>query len=306
MLRVTVAAGLVLAVSSASLAQGDAGEQAASPRIEYKLANVVAKVNNHAITDDQLYQRLFTAHGAQVLGQMISELLVEDEAAARGILITDKDLDARVSELAAGFPSSEEFAGWLASQRLTPEDVKAQVRLGMLQEQVIIAARQITVTPKEVEEFFKANEERLATPEQYHLRHIVVPTEAEMQEVLVALEAGADFAKLAALKSRDEATKDSGGDLGFVPLSVLAPQLQEAVSGLKAGEVSPVVATDFGLHVITLEETKAAVPAVLDKKTRADLEAFLRKSEIDAAMPEFMKELHAKATVSFSGVAKGP
>ncbi|MBN1423396.1 peptidyl-prolyl cis-trans isomerase [Candidatus Fermentibacteria bacterium] len=295
-----------LVVPACVLAQGEAGEKTDSPRIEYKLANVVAKVNDHVITDDQLYQRMFKTYGAQVLGQMISELLVQDEAASLNIQIKDQDLDARVSELTAGYSSPEEFDTWLASQRMTMDDVKAQVRLGMLQEKVIIEAREIGITTDEVDEFFEANKDQLGIPPQYHLRHILVPTEAEIQEVLVALQAGADFAKLAALKSHDAGSRDKGGDLGFVSLSALAPQLQEALAGVEQGEISPVAATDFGFHVLKVEEIKPAVPAVLDKKTRSDLEAFLLKSKVDAAMPEYMQALHAKATVSLSGVAKSP
>jgi foldase protein PrsA len=303
---IVIATLILTLASSMALAQGEAKEDTSATKIEYKLANVVAKVNDRVITDDQLYQRLFKLYGAQVLGQMISEMLVEDEAEARGVSVSDKELAARLAELRTGFADTTEFSNWLVSQRLTTDDLMRQLRLGMLQEQVIVAARGLTVTPQEVDTFFTVNKERLGTPELFHCSHILVPTEAEAEEVVIALEAGADFAKLASLKSQDPATKDQGGDIGFVALAALAPELQQAVSSLEAGATSGVVASNAGFHTIKLMEKKAAVPAVLDKKMREELTKGILKAKVDAAMPELMRELQSKASISLSGVAGSP
>ncbi|MCU0613082.1 MAG: peptidyl-prolyl cis-trans isomerase, partial [Candidatus Eisenbacteria bacterium] len=213
-------------------AQVTATGDTAGAAAQYKLANVVARVNGHVITDDLLYQRLFRLHGAQVLGQMISEMLVEDEARAQSIEIPEKDLDARFAEFTHGFATPADLENWLRQQGLRREDVKAQLRLGMLQEGIVTHARGLSVTPEEVAAFFEQNKDRLGTPEHYRLRHILLASQAEAEEALIALQAGADFAKLAALKSQDAATKDAGGDLGFLTLAALAPELQQALAEL--------------------------------------------------------------------------
>jgi len=297
---------LVSVVSSAAVAQVEAKEDTAATKVEYKLANVVAKVNDRVVTDDQLYQRLFRLYGAQVLGQIVNEMLIEDAAQTQHVDIPANELDARYGEFKGGFPGQADFENWMRSQGMREEDLKAQLKLGMLQERLIISTRDLSVNTEEVEAFFAENTDRLGVPEMFHLSHILVPTQAEADAVVIALEAGADFAKLATLKSQDPATKDKGGDIGFVALAALAPELQQAVSSLEVEATSGVVSSNAGFHVIKLVEKKAAVPTVLDKKMREELTKGIMKAKVDAAMPEVMQELHAAATISLSGVAGTP
>lgn len=297
---------VTIVIPMTALSQSDAEGDTASTHIEYKLANVVAKVNDHVITDDQLYQRMFRLQGAQVLGQMINELLIEDAAQSQNVEIPQKELDARFEELKGGFQSEEDFENWKRSQGLRDEDLKDQIKLGMLQERVIINARGLQVTEEEVKNFFDENKDRLGTPELFRCSHILVPTQAEADEVAIALEAGADFAKLASLKSQDAATKETGGDIGFVALAALAPELRQAVAELEVGAVSGVVSTNAGFHVIKLVEKTPAVAAEFDKAMKQEISQALLKSKVDAAMPEVMRELHENAKISISGVAGSP
>lgn len=298
--------GVMLLVALAPCGVWAQSETAAAPEVTYKLDTVVAKVNDHLITHDQLCERMFRLYGQQAVGQMINELLIEDAARAQSIEVSDKDLDARYAEFKGGFATDADLEGWLRAQGMREGDLRAQLRLGMLQERVVVKARTLTVTQSEVEEFFTQNKDRLGTPEQLRLSHIVVPTEDEANEVVIALESGADFAKLAARKSRDSATKDKGGDIGYVAAGALAPQLQEAIASLEVGATTGVIATDAGFHVMKLMEKKPAVPAVLDKKLKDELTRGLLKAKVDAALPEVMRELAASAVISISGVAATP
>ena len=91
---------------------------------------------------------------------------------------------------------------------------------------------------------------------EYNAAHILVETEEEAQEVLAALEDGADFADLARDRSRDPGSAANGGDLGWFGLGRMVPAFEEAVVGLAPGETSAPIETQFGWHVVRLLDSR--------------------------------------------------
>ena len=109
--------------------------------------------------------------------------------------------------------------------------------------------------------------------EQVRARHILVADEAAAQTVVERLEAGDDFAALATELSTDNSTKEAGGDLGFFPRGVMVPEFEATAFSLAVGATSPPVQTQFGYHVIRVEEREAQArdtrpPAATDQGQR--------------------------------------
>lgn len=129
---------------------------------------------------------------------------------------------------------------------------------------------------------------------EYSARHILVATEAEAKDVIAQLGKGGDFAKIAKEKSKDLGSKDKGGDLGwFAPGGMVKP-FSEAVVALKKGTVAATpVQTQFGWHVIKLEDTRTAQPPAYDK-VKENLQKTLQQRQLE----KLLADLRSKAKIA--------
>jgi peptidyl-prolyl cis-trans isomerase C len=116
----------------------------------------------------------------------------------------------------------------------------------------------VVVTDKEAKAYYDEHEDEFKENEQIRIRHILVKTEEEARQIRQELEAGVDFARLAKDKSIDQKTAKLEGDLGYFERGRLLPEFEKSCFGLKVGEVSEVVKTKFGYHIIKLEDEKEA------------------------------------------------
>lgn len=101
--------------------------------------------------------------------------------------------------------------------------------------------------------------------EEVHARHILVKTEADAKALVKKLKKGADFAALAKEKSEDKSSGASGGELGWFTADKMTPEFSKAAFALKKGEISEPVKTDFGWHVIKLEDRRVSPPPTFEQ-----------------------------------------
>jgi len=130
-------------------------------------------------------------------------------------------------------------------------------------------AANIQVSDQEIEQYYKLNPDKFSTPELRQARHILIRSDAKesgelqaakrkkLEAILALAKAGKDFSQLAREYSEDASGKN-GGDLGFFSKGQMVPPFAEAAFSLKEGEISPIVTTQFGLHLIKLEKIKPA------------------------------------------------
>ncbi|MBY4894345.1 peptidylprolyl isomerase [Rhodobacteraceae bacterium N5(2021)] len=123
---------------------------------------------------------------------------------------------------------------------------------------------------------------------EYNAAHILLEGQEDAENMLTELEAGADFAELAAEHSIGP-SGPNGGALGWFTEGMMVPEFEAAVMALEAGEVSSPVQTQFGWHVVLLNETREqAAPALED--VRAELEESIRRARVDARLAELTAE----------------
>jgi peptidyl-prolyl cis-trans isomerase C len=150
---------------------------------------------------------------------------------------------------------------------------------------------------------------------EYHARHILVATKDQADQVIKKLKSGAKFEDLAKAQSTDTGSKNNGGDLGWFTTSRMVKPFSDAVKNLKKGEVSPPVQTQYGWHVIQLEDTREAAPPAFDQVkpqltdavNRKKLQAFVEDLKKQAKVEKKPDALPAAAPVAPTGPAmSGP
>jgi len=138
------------------------------------------------------------------------------------------------------------------------------------------------------------DEQYAHTNKEYKAQHILVKTEDEAKEIITELDNGADFTKLASEKSLDASAKQ-GGDLGWFSLKQMVKPFGDAASALKKGDYTRTpVHTDFGWHVIKLEDTRDVTPPPFDA-VRDQLKNMLQNQMIS----NYVEQLREKANIEF-------
>ncbi len=195
-------------------------------------------------------------------------------------------------------------------------DIKEQIELmtndllasQYLQKEVV---GKINITEEDMSLYYKTHQEEFRTPEMVRARHILIRVDKSASEadkgkagekaeaVLKRIKAGEDFAKLASELSDDPGTKNKGGDLGFFPKGRMVPDFEKVAFSLKPGELSDIVETTFGFHIIKVEERKESVLESYEKvkdRVREKVFADFRKARVD----EFVEKALKDAGVEFN------
>jgi peptidyl-prolyl cis-trans isomerase D len=172
---------------------------------------------------------------------------------------------------------------------------------------------QVTVPEADIEAFYKQNAAQYSTPEQAKASHILFKTEgkdeavvrAQAESVLKRAKAGEDFAALAKQYSEDESNNANGGDLGTFGRGSMVPEFEQAAFSMKAGEISDLVKTSFGFHIIKVVEQQPATTRAL-ADVRAEIEDQLRwqKAQQQAEQTAKALETQLKTRADLDRIAK--
>ncbi len=136
------------------------------------------------------------------------------------------------------------------------EDLKKQVILQAYVKKKV--DEQANLTDADLQKFYDQNKDKFKTGEQVRASHILVKTEPEAQAILKQLKGGANFEELAKTKSIDASAGTKGGDLGWFGKGTMIPEFEKVAFGLKEGELSGVVKTQFGYHIIKVTGKRPA------------------------------------------------
>jgi peptidyl-prolyl cis-trans isomerase C len=281
------------------------GQEIKKEELEQAFATELAR---QGIPPDQLPANQKAQGYKMVLNDLITEKLVSKRAAA--MEAKEEEVNAQFEQLKGRFPKQEDFEAQLAKSGQTPEKIREDIRAYLKQQAWV--KDQIKDAPKatdaDAEEFYTKNPEQFKKPEQVRASHILLSVaadapEATVQEkqkaaaaIAVRVKAGEAFDKLAAELSEDPSAKQNSGDLNFFTKEQMVPEFSTAAFGMKKGEISEPVKSQFGFHVIQVTDRKDAETMTLET-VKPQLLAFLNQKMQSTQVEKLIKDVRDKAAV---------
>jgi len=262
---------------------------------------IVAKVNGKPITESDM--RL----AENELGSELGNLPPEIKRRALAEYLIDNVLFAEAAE-AADIASSPEF-----------KEQMAYLRRRVLREQYFEKTLKGTISDDEAKQVYDAKVATLEPQEEFSARHILVESEEKAKELRGKIEGGADFAEVAKENSTDTGSKEQGGLLGYFVKGQMVPEFEAAVLKMHKGEVSEPVKTNFGWHVIKLEDRRRKAPPSFDnvkstilnslvvKKAQEKVGALREKAQleyVDAGIKKQVEEQEKKQAEAAKNAAE--
>ena len=252
-----------------------------------------------------------------VLNRMIDEELLYQDSQAKGIAVPDQRIADELAGIKSRFPSEAEYNTTLNALKMSEDDLKTKIRRGLAIQQLIgKLTTDIQVTDEEKKAFYDDNPAMFQTPEQVRARHILIKVapeadEAQKKEALQKIKdlqkkvkGGEDFAALAEANSEGPSSA-KGGDLGYFGRGQMVKPFEEVAFALQTGEVSDIVETRFGYHLIKVTERREAgtVPFE-DAKDRVGQN--IRKDKEGQVVRSHLEGLRAKAQIEIQPVNPPP
>ncbi len=229
----------------------------------------------------------------QVVQFLVQREQFEQEAAALDVKITDKQVDARLEQIQKQYfgGDKKKFEKQLSDQGLTEAQVRRDIRSQVVSEKIFEeVTRKVTVTDKQVEDYYNKNKAQYSQPQSREVRHILVKTKKQADDLYNQLQAGADFSELAKKHSEDTGSKANGGKLTISKGQTVAPFDQTAFL-LKKNVISRPVKTEFGYHIIQpIGDVKEAKVTPL-KEVKDSIRQQLAQTKKNEAMTKWVDEL---------------
>jgi peptidyl-prolyl cis-trans isomerase C len=166
------------------------------------------------------------------------------------------------------------------------------IRNKLLMETLLQDVGKAAVTPDAMKKVYEEAKKQMGGEQEVRARHILVPTEDEAKAILAEVKKGTDFAELAKQKSKDPGAAAEGGDLGYFTKEQMVPAFSEAAFKLNKGEVSEPVKTQFGWHIIKVED-KRSKPVPEFDKVKDQIETYVERR----AQAEFIGKLRESAKI---------
>jgi len=305
----------------------DASAEAKKPAEEKKLSENIAVVNGKGISrkdfDKEIGamrkrmmmqgQKVEEAEFADIqknlLEMLINRELLYQESQKSGKKIEDAAVNEEFSDWKKQFPDEAQFKNIMAMMNLSEDSVKEQIRQRMSVQQFIEKeiGSKIKISEEDIKAFYDKNKEAFKQSEEVQASHILIKVDPagdaakkaearkKIEEIQGKLKKGEDFATLAKASS-DCPSKDRGGDLGYFSRGEMVKPFEDAVFALKTGEMSDIVETQYGFHLIKSSDKKAAKTLSYEEVKDQIAERLKQEKEMNEAT-QYSEKLKEKAKI---------
>lgn len=281
---------------------------------------VAARVNGQAVMlsdlDSQVeqlkkqYPQMFSGSDAEgrildfkqrLLENLVNQALVEQAAKDKGIEISDADIQKQVDQLKSGFKDQAAFEQALKSAGMSVDQLKSQIKNQLVTQKLVetLAASQ-KVSDADIKKYYDSNKSQFYSKAARRSSHILFKSndKATATKVLKDLNDGTiGFSAAAKKYSIDTASASKGGDLGW-PSTAYLPEFQAALDKLKKYEISELVRSSAGWHIILVTDERAGKQQSLSEATAQIKQIIIQQRRSDAYQ-QFLNELRKKAKIEY-------
>ena len=280
------------------------GQEIGGEAVQFELDRLVRFYMSHGMTMDEVKKNLPKLE-EKALDQAIGAKLLLDQAAKLDLPVSAADIDAEVAKVVEQVGGPENYKKALAAQGVTEEQFRKELEKGAKVNKLVEQACSSVADPTddEVAAFYAAHKDEYVAPEQVLCQHILVKgtDDAALDKIkdirARIVEGKADFAE-EAKKHSDCPSGQQGGSLGWFGRGMMVPEFDKAAFEMKKGEVSGIVTTQFGYHIIYKADQKGG-----EKQTLVDvhdqIRDLLRHESRGRAMDAYVAELRDKAQIEY-------
>ena len=296
---------------------------------EKEIPSVVARVNGKEITADQyrnqwhILHRMRVSSGQRieinpeyeksmkkdVVDRLIALELLRQEAVKKNLQADPLKVEEKVRELTDRMGAAGAMASAFSGQKPDLNAYRADITnsmntQGLLKQEVY---DKVTVAPKEVEDYYKANIKNFEIPDQVRARHIFIRIQDDaagaggndalkaIQMAAERIQKGEAFEKVAKEVSQD-GSASAGGDLGYFGRGRMVPEFEKVAFSLEKGQVSDIVKTRFGYHLIRVDDMRSAGIKPLNE-VAPEIEALLGRQKAESLGKDYIEKLRAEAEI---------
>ena len=311
-------------------------EKAVSPKVAEpagKPTDVVVTVNGVAITRAELDRATQAILGQNrmpaptdpeqkkkieeaALNQIVAAEVLYQAAKKQDFPDLDKKVEAKFDEGKSKFPTKEDFEKALKENNITVQELKDLLRRDIIINNYIEKqiSSKITITTEQAKKFYDENLDKFKKPESVKASHILIGVDPKAtpeeklkakqkaDDLLKQVKGGADFAEIAKKDSTCPSGKN-GGDLGDFSRGQMVKPFEDAAFGLKQGEVSGVVETQFGYHIIKATGKTEGGATPFDQ-VKGKIEEYLKGTEVQKQVMAKVEELKKSAKIEYPGTKK--
>ena len=315
-------AAAAASTSSAQTPAADAKPEPPKPMPE-PLPDVLARVNGEDVKKtefDMLIKNMELGQGPipaerrnevlrGALDRLITYTLLSQEVKARHIEVTDAEIEQRMKAMRSQFPTEDAYKKALTDRNMTEERLRADAKVDMGINKLMEA--EVSTTPgasdAEAKAFYEKNPDKFKQGESVRASHILILADqkadaaakqqarAKIDGILKRVKAGEDFAELAKKFSQDGSAQQ-GGDLNYFGRGQMVPPFEQAAFSLKPGEVSDVVTTQYGYHIIKVTDHKDASTVPLAQVSER-VKQFLSEQKKQERAESFINGLKQKSKI---------
>lgn len=280
--------------------------------------DVAAKVNGQVITQTELntqleqlkkqYPNMFTGADGEgrlldfkqrLLDNLINQALIEQAAKQKNITVSDADVQKQIDQLKSGFKDQTQFESALKSAGMTLDTLKSQIKNQLVTQKLIESLSSSSqVSQADIQAYYDKNKTQFFQKPAKRASHILFKPEdkATAAKVLKEIQSGQiTFADAAKKYSVDTATASKGGDLGW-PSTPYVTEFQSALDKLNKGQMSGLVQSPYGWHIILVTDTRAGSQQTLAQVQSQIQQIIVQQRKADAYQ-SFLNDLRKSAKI---------